>query len=71
MSFVRTPIHGTPDEAHPIVVEAGLSVLKAHIPLTSPERKQLAVLASGTVVTVGTIGLLVLVLAAVAAQKRR
>lgn len=70
MSFVRTPIDGTPDEAHPIVVEAGLSVLKAHIPLTSPERKQLAAVASGTVVVVlGTLGLLAL--AAVAAQTRR
>jgi acyl-coenzyme A thioesterase PaaI-like protein len=68
MSFVRTPINGTPDEAHPIVVEAGLSVLKARIPLTSPERKQLAAFASGTVV-VGMLGLLAL--AAVVAQTRR
>lgn len=60
MSFIHTPLRGTPeDEAHPIVVEAGLSILKARIPLTSPDRKQLAAIASGTVL-VGMVGLLAL-----------
>jgi hypothetical protein len=59
MSFVRANLAGEPTEAvadpNPIVVETGIPGFSLTVPLTTPTRQKLAVVAGSTVAIVATV----------------